>query len=99
MHLQFAERGFIEHRDAFPRGDIAATGRVGPEAPHIHVPHIESRLAIYDPVRHHPADTARAGDTMRAEAAGDPEAACIRRLAQDKLSVRRERLQPVDTPD
>src|SRR6266581_4860766 len=77
------------------RSDIAAAGRVGPEAPHIHVPHIQPWLAIYDPVRHHPAGAARARDTMRAEAAGDPEAAYIRRLPQDKLPVRRERLQPV----
>src|SRR6266568_2134831 len=36
---------------------------------------------------------------MRAEAASDPKAAHVRRLAQDKLPVRREGLQPVDSPD
>src|SRR5216683_6656099 len=39
-------------------GNVASTGRVGSEAAHVHVPHIEARLALHDPIRHHLADAA-----------------------------------------
>ena len=50
-----------------------------------------------DPLRHHLADAAGAGEAVRAEAGGDEQAAHVG-LAEAELAVGRERLRPVDEP-
>ena len=67
------------------------------EAPHVHLPHVERRLALGDPLRHQLAHPARAREPVGAEAGGDEEAAHVR-LAEQELAVGRERLRPVDQP-
>ena len=65
------------------------------EAPRIHVPHVERRRPLDDPLGNELAHPARTGEAVRAEARGDPEPAHVGR-AEDELAVRRERLRAVD---
>src|SRR5262249_6329309 len=69
------------------------------EAPEVHVPDVQSRIALDDPVGHDPAHAAGAGDAVGAEAARDEEAADLWGLTEDELAVGRERLGAVDQPD
>ena len=68
---------------------------LGAEAAHVHLPEIEARLALGDPLGDLPADATGAGEPVRAEAGGDEEAAHLG-LAEAELVVGRERLGPVD---
>ena len=65
---------------------------MGAEAADVHLPEVERRLALGDPLGHHLADAARAGQPVRAEAGGDEEAAHLG-LAEAELAVGRERLR------
>src|SRR5256885_8811414 len=68
------------------------------EAPQIHLPEIEARLAIDDPFRHRPAHSAGAGDPVGAEAGRYKEPAYAR-LTEDELVVGREGLRTIDQLD
>ena len=78
-----------------------ARERVGPravrraEAARVHLPDVERRHPLGDPLRDELAHPARAREPVRAEARGDPEAAHVGG-AEDELVVGRERLGPVD---
>ena len=65
------------------------------EAADVHVPQVVLGLAVDDPLGHHLADAAGTGETVRAEAGGDPEAGHLA-LAEDELAVGRERLGAVE---
>ncbi len=65
------------------------------EAPDVHLPQIEARLAFGDPLRHHLADAARARQSVGAEAGADEEARHLG-LPQAELVVRSEALRAVD---
>ncbi len=65
------------------------------EAPRVHVPDVERRRALDDPLGDELAHPAGSGEPVRAEAGGDPEAAHVGR-PEDELAVRREGLRPVD---
>ena len=60
---------------------------LGPEAPDVHLPEVELRLAGDDPLGQLLADAAGARDAVGAEAGGHEEAA-DGRLAEDELVVR-----------
>src|SRR5581483_1365264 len=45
------------------------------KAADVHLPHVERWLPLDDPLRHHPADPARAGQTVGAEAGGHEQTA------------------------
>src|SRR5579875_1099953 len=79
--------------------DVAAAGGIGPKTTPIHVPEIEAGLAINNPLRDHLANSAGPGDAMRAKTTGGPQAAHLRRFAENKFSIRRKRLQAVYPPD
>src|SRR4029078_11323032 len=80
-----------------PGERVLARAVRGPEAARVHVPHVERRRALDDPLGDEPARAARAGEPVRTDPRGDPEAADVAR-AEDELAVRRERLGPVDEP-
>ena len=65
------------------------------EAPDVHVPKVDLRLAVHDPLGHHLADAARARQAVRAKAGGHEEPAHLG-LAEAELAVGRERLRAVD---
>jgi hypothetical protein len=67
---------------------------VGAEAADVHVPQVERRLAGRDPLGHHLAHAAGAGQAVGAEAGRDEQAADLG-LAQAELVVRREALGAV----
>ena len=71
---------------------------VAAEAPRVHLPGVEARQALDDPLRDELAHAAGARQPVRAEPGGDPEAAHVGR-AEDELAVRGEGLRPVDEPD
>ena len=80
-------------------GDRVGTARVrGAEAARVHVPDVEARRPLDDPLGDELPHPAGAGEAVGAEAGGDPEAAHVRG-AEDELPVRRERLRAVDQPD
>jgi hypothetical protein len=72
---------------------------LGAEPPEVHVPDVEPRIALDDPVGHDPSHAAGSGDAVGAEAARHEEAADLRRLAEDELAVGGEGLGPVDQAD
>ena len=65
------------------------------EAPDVHLPDVHRRLAGEDPLGHHLADPAGAGESVGAEPGGDKQAAHVA-LAETELVVRGERLRSVD---
>ena len=69
----------------------------GAEAARVHVPDVEARRPLDDPLRDELPHPAGAGEAVGAEARGDPEAAHVGR-PEDELAVGRERLRPVDQP-
>ena len=64
------------------------------EAPDVHAPEVQRRLAADDPLGHHLADAAGARQAVRAEAGGHEQPA-HRGLAEAELAVGRERLGPL----
>src|SRR5262249_22559537 len=74
-----------------PRERVVAAAVVAAEAARVHLPRVEARDALDDPLGDELAHSARACETVRAEAGGDPEAAHGAR-PEDELAVRRERL-------
>src|SRR5207249_8048591 len=78
---------------------VAAIAVVVAEATQIHAPDVDRGAPLEDPLSHDTADAACARDSVSAESGGDEEAAHVRRLAQDELAVRRERLGAVDQRD
>ena len=58
------------------------------------MPRVEAGLPVEEPLRHHPADAARARDAVGAEARGDEEAVHLA-LAEHELVVGGEALGPV----
>ena len=73
---------------------VLATRVVTAEAARVHLPRIEARLALDDPLGDEAAHSTRTGKAVRTEARGDPEAADIG-LAEDELPVGSERLRAV----
>jgi hypothetical protein len=67
------------------------------EAPRVHLPHVETGNALDDPLGDQLAHPAGAGETVGAEARGDPEASYVR-LPEDELPIGREGFRPVDQP-
>jgi len=67
------------------------------EPANVHLPQVELRLALDDPVGDLPADATGAGDPVGAQPGRDEEAANLR-FAEDELVIRGERLRPVDHP-
>src|SRR5438309_1301939 len=65
------------------------------ETADVHLPQVEARLAVHDPLRHLPAHAAGAGQAVSAEAGGHPEAGHVG-FAQYELAVRREGLRAVE---
>ena len=65
------------------------------EAAHVERPQIHARVAVDDPVRHHPARAPRRCDT-RGESAAQVEVVERRRQADDGLAVRGDRDRSVD---
>ena len=68
---------------------------LGAEPAHVHLPEVETGLALGDPFRDHAADAARAREPVRAEPRRHEEAADLG-LAEAELVIGRERLRPVD---
>ena len=66
----------------------------GAEAAGVHLPDVEARNALHDPLGDELPHPARAGEAVRAEAGGHPEPADVG-LAEDELAVGRERLGAV----
>ena len=87
--------GLVDLADAGER--VAGRAVVGAEAPDVHPPQVQRRLAAGDPLGHRLADAARPGQPVRAEAGGHEQPADLR-LAEAELAVGRERLGPVDQP-
>ena len=85
--------GRVDLDGARERVGLARVGRA--EAARVHLPDVQARHALDDPLGHEPPHAARAGEAVGAEARGHPEAADVG-LAEDELTVRRERLGPVD---
>ena len=77
---------------------VPAAAVLRSEASHVHLPQVHRRLPPDDPLGHHLADTAGAGDAVGTEAGGDEEPGDLA-LAEDELTVGRERLGPVDELD
>ena len=71
---------------------------VAPEATRIHLPDVEARQALHDPLGEQPAHPAGPREPVSAETGRDPEAAHVRR-AENELAVRSERFRAVDQPD
>ena len=78
-------------------GRVARRAVVLAEAPDVHAPEVERRLAADDPLGHHLADAAGAGQPVRAESGGHEQPA-HGGLAEAELAVGRERLRAVDQP-
>ena len=74
---------------------VAAAAVLRSEAADVHLPQVHRRLAADDPLGHHLADATGAGDAVGAEPGGDEEPGDLA-LAEDELTVGRERLRPVD---
>ena len=77
---------------------VAAAAVLRSEAADVHLPQVHRRLPPDDPLGHHLADAAGAGDAVGTEAGGDEEPGDLA-LAEDELAVGRERLGPVDELD
>ena len=67
----------------------------GAEAARVHLPDVEARRSLDDPLGDELPHPAGAREPVRAEARRDPEATDVAR-AEDELAVRSERLGPVD---
>jgi hypothetical protein len=78
-----------------PRVGVGRGAVLGAEAADVHVPEVQARLAAGDPLGHHPADPAGAGEAVGAEAGADEEAADLR-FAEAELVVGGEGLGAVD---
>ena len=70
---------------------------VAAEAARVHLPHVEARQPLHDPLGHQPPHAARTRQPVGAEAGGHPEAADLGG-PEDELAVRCERLGAVDQP-
>ena len=77
------------------RDRVLAAAVGAPEASRVHVPDVERRRPLDDPLGDELSHPARPGQPVRAEARSHPEAAHVGRT-EDELAVRRERLGPVD---
>ena len=80
------------------RERVVAARVVGAETARVHLPDVEARQPVDDPLGDELPHPARAGQAVRAEAGRDPEAGQLGG-AEDELAVRGERLGPVDEPD
>ncbi len=80
------------------RERVVAAAVMRAEAARVHLPDVEARDSLDDPLGDEPTHPARAGEAVRAEAGRDPEAAHVG-LAEDELAVGSERLGPVDEAD
>src|SRR5262249_19864803 len=69
---------------------------LGAESAEGHVPDVEPRIALDDPGGHDPSHAAGPGDAVGAEATRDEEAADVRRLPENELTVGSECLGSVD---
>ena len=78
-----------------PRMGVGGRAVLGAEAADVHLPEVEAGLAVDDPLGHHLADPAGAGETVGAEAGADEEARHLG-LAEAELVVGGERLGAVD---
>src|SRR5690349_9008745 len=56
-----------------PGERVVAACVMATEATRVHLPRVELRAAVYDPLGDQPAHAARAGEAVRAEARRDPE--------------------------
>src|SRR5438094_2457840 len=77
---------------------VGLTPVLGAKAPQVHLPEVETRLAIDDPFGHRGAHPAGAGDPVGAESRGYIETA-NRGLAQQEFVVRGERFWSIDQFD
>ena len=77
---------------------VRLAGVVAAESSQVHLPEVELRLAIDDPVGHLPAHPTGAGNAMGTESSRDKEAA-YPRLPQYELVVRGKCLRAVDQLD
>ncbi len=80
---------------ADPGVGVGGGAVLGAEAADVHVPEVEARLPLGDPLGHHFADPAGAGEAVGAEAGADEEAADLA-LAETELVVGGEGLGAVD---
>ena len=85
--------GFVGLLDS--RVGVGRRAVLGAEAADVHVPEVEARLALGDPLGNHPADPARSREAVGAEPSGDEEAANLG-LAETELVVGGEGLGAVD---
>ena len=81
-----------------PRDRVLPALVGGAEAARVHVPDVERRRPLDDPLGDELPHPARAGEPVGAEPRRHPEAAHVRR-AEDELAVGGERLGTVDQPD
>jgi hypothetical protein len=79
------------------RERVLAARVVAAEAPRVHLPHVETRNALDDPLGDQLAHPAGAGEAVGAEARGDPEASYVG-LPEDELPIGSEGFRPVDQP-
>jgi len=77
---------------------VAAALELRAETTRVHLPGVEPRMALDDPLGHEPAHAARAGDAVGAEPGRHPEAVHFGGT-EDELAVGRESLGPVDQLD
>src|SRR5262249_57090384 len=77
------------------RERVVAAAVMPAEAARVHLPDVEARHALDDPLRDELPHPARAREAVRAEAGCDPEAAHVPR-PEDEPTVGRERPGPVD---
>src|SRR5262249_12441401 len=71
-----------------PRMGVRGRAVLGPEPADVHLPEVEARFALGDPLGDHLADPARAGEPVGTEPGADEEAADLG-LAEAELVVRR----------
>ena len=84
--------GLVDLLRACERVRLRAVGRA--ETARVHVPHVERRGALDDPLGDELPHAARPGEPVGAEARRDPEPAHVG-WAEDELTIRRERLGAV----
>ena len=80
------------------RQRVVAACVVGAETARVHLPDVEPRQPVDDPLRDELSHPARACQPMRAEPGRDPEAGQLRG-AEDELAVRGKGFGAVDEPD
>ena len=88
----------VDHAERLHRARAAVLGvrLVGMQAIDVEAGDVDVGTAVDDPVREHATETAAGEDADRVEARGDEVVLELRRLADDRLQVRREALRTAE---